>query len=71
MPIWMNSRIAARAGGMSIRLERRIKIVTIDQARALEMRRGRVAGRRRGMMDPAISGVGGYFSVTAIDRIRV
>ncbi len=59
IPIWMNSIMAARAGGISIRLENRIKMMVSDQASFLEMKRGRVDGRSRVITDPTISGVRG------------
>src|SRR5258706_12428558 len=59
-PIWINSSIAARAGGMSIRLEQSTRMIVSDQTRALELKRGRVGLRRRAVTDPAILGVRGY-----------
>src|SRR5688500_4810340 len=62
---------AARTGGMSIRLEQRIRMIVSDQAKRLEVKRERLfpsptgsgvrgEGRRRVITDPAISGVRGY-----------
>src|SRR6185369_7512328 len=59
-PIWMNSRTAARAEGISIRLEMRTTMMVSDQTKRREMKRGRVEGRSRVATDPAMSGVRGY-----------
>src|SRR5258705_12450801 len=67
-PIWIISRIAARAGGMSIRLEQSTRMIVSDQTKALELKRERVVVRRRAVTDPAISGVRGYSIPVAIER---
>src|SRR5258706_753480 len=67
-PIWIISRIAARADGMSIRLEQSTRMIVSDQAKALGLKRERVAVWRRAVTDPAISGVRGYSIPVTLER---
>jgi hypothetical protein len=51
--------MAARAGGMSMRLKKRTMMRVSDQTNRREMMRGFVTGSRRLITSPAISGVRG------------
>jgi hypothetical protein len=64
----MNSRIAARAVGISRRLERSTSKMVRDQANFLKGKRGCIDNRRRAETNSATSGVSGYSIASAIER---